>query len=158
MTSSTSIDSPDRDDLLEGLDLKFHHLGLAVRRPKMAVRFLTQLGYQVGKPILDPEQNANLIMCSSDTKPAIEIIYPAAPAGPLEDFLKDRSEMIYHICYQTRSLAAVLVQLRDRGIRWSTVVPPRPAVLFSGQRVSFYLVAGFGLIEIRIRPFWVDLN
>ena len=54
--------------------LEFHHLGLAVRRPDDAVRFLDGLGYEIGEPIFDPEQNINAILCRhGGAMPDVEI-------------------------------------------------------------------------------------
>ena len=130
--------------------LTFHHLGLAVRQPTEINRFLCGLGYSIGEIIHDPEQNVHLAMCLHPVMPNLEIIYPADGAGPLDTLLERHKDgLVYHICYVTQDLDATLDALESsNGIRLFCVSPPKPAVLFGGARVSFYLVAGVGLIEI----------
>ena len=50
--------------------------------------------------------------------------------------------------YTTHDLEASLEQIEQAGLRPFEVSPPKPAVLFGGERVSFYLILGFGLIEV----------
>jgi Glyoxalase/Bleomycin resistance protein/Dioxygenase superfamily len=128
-----------------GLD--FHHFGLAVAKPEKAVLFLKDLHYNVGDSIYDDLQNVNLIMCNHENMPNVELIYPANKPGPLDIWLKDNSEIIYHLCYSCTDLELTLKQLRLKH-RVMTVSAPKPAILFSGERVSFYKVQGFGIIEI----------
>jgi hypothetical protein len=122
------------------LNLSFHHFGLAVRQPAPAISFLSSLGYEMGEPVYDPEQNV---------QPAVEIVYPGKGPGPV-DYLVQRHEagIIYHPCYETPDLARALEQLAQSGVRADCVVAPKPAPLFGGRRVSFYRVKGMGLIEI----------
>ncbi len=127
--------------------LKFHHLGLATRKCDKAVKFLKGLGYSVSESILDSIQNVNLIMCIHPSMPDIEIISPAQTSGHLDILLKDYSEQLYHICYTSKNLSVSLEKIKA-GNRVITVSERKPAVLFSNKFVSFYLVAGFGIIEI----------
>jgi methylmalonyl-CoA/ethylmalonyl-CoA epimerase len=48
--------------------LQFHHLGLAVRAPERALRFLRGLGYVTGPACYDPLQRVNLLLCVEDFK------------------------------------------------------------------------------------------
>lgn len=128
--------------------LMFHHLGLAVTKKEKAVRFTKDLGYRMGDEINDPLQNVNLIMCHSDTMPDIEIISRLNESGPLDVILKDRSELIYHICYTSENLESSLKAIEESGNRILCVSASKPAVLFDNKIVSFYLIDGFGLIEI----------
>lgn len=128
--------------------LRFHHLGLAVRRPEKSQRFLERLGYTVGPVVHDPLQNTRLIMCHSPAgMPAVEIIFPADSPGPLDQILEGRNESIYHVCYEAHGVNAVVSEMREGGVRVTMVSPPKPAVLFGGRPVSFYMAPGFGLIE-----------
>jgi hypothetical protein len=129
-------------------DLKFHHLGLAVKQPGSAVNFLTGIGYKVGAVVRDELQNVNLILCAKRGMPAIEIIYPTEKPGPLVSILKSNVALIYHICYESGNRERCLRSLEAAGNRIVLLSPPQPAVLFGGRRVSFYVVAGFGVIEI----------
>jgi catechol 2,3-dioxygenase-like lactoylglutathione lyase family enzyme len=131
-----------------GVDLGFHHLGLAVRRPEKETRFLTLLGYRIGDVVFDPLQRTHLILCRHEAMPAVEIIYPGEGEGPLDGLLAGRHELIYHVCYHVESLDGALAALREGGVRVTTVSPPKPAVLFGGRPVSFHMVPGFGLVEI----------
>jgi methylmalonyl-CoA/ethylmalonyl-CoA epimerase len=128
--------------------LSFDHFGLATRDSGKAVAFLRGLGYQAGPTVFDPLQNVNLILCVSTNMPAVEVIFPAETAGPLDVILKDRNEAFYHLCYRSPDLAASLAGMRNAGHRVLQVAPPKPAILFDHRPVSFYFVKTFGLIEI----------
>lgn len=130
--------------------LSFHHLGLAVRRPRDATQFLGGLGYEIVAPVFDPEQNVNLIMCThAGSMPAVEIIYPADGKSPIDALIEGRPPgIVYHMCYVTADLAATLAAMDAAGLRAVCKVPPVAATLFGGRRASFYDIVGMGLCEI----------
>jgi methylmalonyl-CoA/ethylmalonyl-CoA epimerase len=129
--------------------LKFHHFGLAVRRQEQAAAFARALGYAIGEAVYDPEQNVHLAMCSHASEPALELIWPGEGKGPIDSLVqRHASGVIYHTCYETDNLEAALAALSGQGINAVCVSPRKPAVLFSGRKVSFYNVVGMGLIEI----------
>jgi len=131
------------------LALRFHHLGLAVLRLNDAAALLRGLGYRIGEPIFDPEQNVNITMCSHSEMPDIEVIYPGRGQSPIDAFVARHSNgIVYHLCYVTDNLADTLSRMSEARLRWQCVSPPKPAILFGGRRVSFYMVLGIGLIEI----------
>lgn len=130
--------------------LAFHHLGLAVKSPEPAAQFLTGLGYRISSMMFDPLQNVHLAMCTHQHMPDVEIITPAEGKGPLDKMLSaNREGLVYHMCYASPDLKTTLDALEsDPNLRLFCVSPPKEAVLFGGKRVSFYLIAGVGLIEI----------
>ncbi len=129
--------------------LTFHHLGLAVKQPREAENFLSTLGYQMGAAVFDPVQNVHLALCTHATQPAVEIIWPGDSQGPIDRLTQRHpAGIVYHVCYQTMDLAATLAHLEAAGLRVLCISSPSPAVLFGGRKVSFYNVAGMGLIEI----------
>ncbi|MBJ18190.1 MAG: hypothetical protein CL933_02085 [Deltaproteobacteria bacterium] len=130
------------------MDLEFHHFGLATRSADKSCRVLAGLGYALGEPVLDSLQNVNLIWCEHEAMPAIEVVYPTDGPGPLDTYLADHSEMVYHLCYVADDIQAAIEQLRAVGIRLFRVAAPKPAVLFGGRSVAFYAAKGLGLIEI----------
>ncbi|SRR5258706_9681492 len=130
-------------------NLAFHHFGLAVRQPEEAAAFLSALGYRLGEPHFDPNQNIHLILGIHDTQPPVEIIYPGPDEGPIDKWVRRHpSGVIYHLCYATENLEEILAQWQASGLRVLCVSPPKPAVLFRGRKVSFYNVVGMGLVEI----------
>ena len=129
--------------------LKFHHFGLAVRRPDEARIFVSALGYQLGEPVFDPAQNVHLQLCVHETHPAVEIIWPGNAGGPIDKLAqRHASGIIYHVCYETDDLDAALARFNEEKLRVVCISPPTPAPLFGGRPVSFYNVVGIGLIEI----------
>ena len=80
--------------------------------------------------------------------PAVEVIFPTDTPGPLATVLKQESEKIYHICYESRDVEASLAAMRKRGHRVICLSSPRPAALFEGRKVSFYQVKEFGMVEV----------
>jgi Glyoxalase/Bleomycin resistance protein/Dioxygenase superfamily len=133
--------------------LIFHHLGLAVRQAETALTFVRGMGYAVQDPVFDPLQNVNLIMCTHAVEPAIEIIYKAQGDAPIDPLLaKHPKGLIYHCCYVSRDVVKSIDALAASDLRAVCVSPPKPAVLFGGLPVSFYQIAGIGLIEIIEEP------
>jgi hypothetical protein len=132
------------------LGLRFHHLGLAVRRPRDATRFLAGLGYDIPEPVFDPEQNVHLILCRHQgTMPDVEVIYPADSRSPADAWIKLHPPgLVYHMCYVADDIAAVLSALEENGVRAVCMSEPTPAVLFGGCPVAFYNIVGMGLCEI----------
>jgi catechol 2,3-dioxygenase-like lactoylglutathione lyase family enzyme len=129
--------------------LKFHHFGLAVRRPDEARIFVSTLGYRAGEPVFDPAQNVHLQLRTHETHPAVEIIWPGNAGGPIDKLAqRHASGIIYHLCYETGDLDAALAQFDEAKLRVVCISPPTPAPLFGGRPVSFYNVVGIGLIEI----------
>lgn len=128
--------------------LSFHHYGLAVKDATAAQSFLMGMGYHIGERIYDPLQRVNLHWCTAVSAPAIELVSPADNPGPLDRMLAEQDTLVYHLCFESREIEQSLSQIRDDGHRVLCVVPPKPAVLFGGKRVGFYLIKGFGLIEL----------
>jgi hypothetical protein len=128
--------------------LVFDHLGLAVRAPDYALKFLLAGGYSASPPIYDSEQNVNLIMCSSLEMPNVEIIFPGSGEGPIDNILSKIDAGMYHMCFRAEDPQASVERMSSQGLRVFCLVEPKPAVLFGGSNVSFYNVAGFGVIEL----------
>jgi catechol 2,3-dioxygenase-like lactoylglutathione lyase family enzyme len=129
--------------------LRFHHFGLAVRRPDEARRFFSALGCQLGGVFFDPSQNVRLQLCTHPAHPAVELIWPGDTKGPIEELTQRHAGgIIYHVCYETDNLAAALEHYAQARLRIICISPPAQAPLFAGRRVSFYNLVGVGLIEI----------
>jgi catechol 2,3-dioxygenase-like lactoylglutathione lyase family enzyme len=140
---------PAEPGLAPGPHLKFHHLGLAARRPDEARAFLAALGCRMGEEVFDPSQNVHLQLCTHPTHPAVEIIWPGETKGPIEKLTeRHASGIIYHVCYETDNLPAALARFAEARLRVVCISSPTPAPLFGGRKVSFYNVMGMGLIEI----------
>jgi hypothetical protein len=129
-----------------GLD--FHHLGLAVRSPEAAFRYLGDLGYRAGSRSYDPLQKVNLAMWHHELHPAVEVIWPGTEASPIDRMLKKSDSLIYHLCYTSKNVDASLAALELAGLEVLPLGPAKPALLFDGIEVSFYNITGVGVIEI----------
>jgi methylmalonyl-CoA/ethylmalonyl-CoA epimerase len=129
--------------------LRFHHFGLAVRRPDEARRFFSALGCQIGEVFFDPSQNVHLQLCTHPAHPAVELIWPGDTKGPIEELTQRHADgIIYHVCYETDNVAGALAHFAQAKQRIICISPPTQAPLFAGRKVSFYNVVGMGLIEI----------
>ncbi len=131
--------------------MKFHHFGLAVHEFEPALGFFKNLGYTASKPVTDPLQDVELIMCTSDLQPDVELIRPLSESSPVSSFLEKNQEMIYHPCYQVKNIEEAL-KTNFPGMRVLKVSPPKPATLFGNHPVAFFYVKGIGLIELLEKP------
>lgn len=134
---------------MTSLDLRFHHMGLAARRPEPARRFLEAVGYEVAPAVLDPRQGVMLAMAAHASMPRVEVVTPVEGTdGPLGAVLRAQTELVYHVCYEVPAVDLAVERLRATVGAVRMVSPPTPAVLFGGRPVSFWMVAGVGLVEL----------
>jgi Glyoxalase/Bleomycin resistance protein/Dioxygenase superfamily len=128
--------------------LAFHHLGLAVKSPDAAFRYLGDLGYRAGSSCYDPLQRVNLAMRHHDRMPDVEVIWPGMEPSPIDSMLKRSDALIYHICYSSENVERSLAALEQAGMEVLPLGLSQPAALFDGLEVSFHRIAGVGVIEI----------
>jgi hypothetical protein len=137
---------------MEQFGLKFHHMGLAVAKPDAAVAFLKGMGYTIGQTVCDELQNVNLIFCRGVAMPDIEIVFPTdnETPGPLDAMLANNKlkGVYYHLCYETSDAGTAVEAIKNGGHKIMPVSECKPAILFGNNKVGFYLIKGFGLIEI----------
>jgi hypothetical protein len=135
------------DNLLN--ELKFNHLGLAVKNDKQTLIMLTAMGYKIGERIFDSIQNVYVRLCTSENKPNIEIVQQGdSDKSPIDNILSKYDELIYHTCYEVDDLSNVLSKISEYGLKCITLSDRKPAKLFNGRHVSFYKIFGFGIIEL----------
>ena len=128
--------------------LAFHHLGVAVKDPADISAYLFAVGYHSGPSVYDSLQQAHLVMWSHDAMPDVELIWPGDGPSPVDRLIKSGMGNIYHQCYTTKDAEASLAALRESGLDILPIVEPRPAILFENTPVSFYAIAGVGIIEL----------
>jgi len=140
----------DADRFANKYGLTFHHLGLAVRTPDIAAKFLSNLGYRIGTAIYDPIQNVHVALCEHAVMPAVEIICPGPGKTPIDRYLQQHKEgLVYHVCFAAKDLAESITALKqDRAIEAIFWAEPQEAVLFRGRKIVFCIVKDVGLIEL----------
>src|SRR5277367_2193799 len=103
--------------------LSFHHMGLAVREPHDAFRYLEELGYQISSTVADPLQRVNLAFCSHPAMPDVELVWPGKEPSPIDAIVKQNSGLVYHLCYTADDLrdlvrrAHILVDIGEGALR-----------------------------------------
>lgn len=126
--------------------LRFDHIGIAVTDFEPAIALYSQMGYTCSKPVIDPLQNVDLVMCYSDTMPNIELVKPLDIHSPINSLLKNNSESLYHTCFGVSDLKRTIETIKKTH-RVICVKHPKPAILFDNKPVSFYYISGIGLVE-----------
>ena len=131
------------------LDLKFHHVGVAVKNFNKSLDFYQLMGYEkVNEDIIRDElQKVDLYLLKHKTHPSIELVKPYDDNSPVNNYLKESDNNMYHYCYEVLSFEEVEKALKKQ-FRVFNVSKPKPAILFNNRLVSFYYLYGVGLIEL----------
>jgi hypothetical protein len=114
----------------------------------MAFRYLAALDYRDGATCFDAHQRVNVAMRHHDTMPDVEVIWPGDGPSPLDRILKKSDSVIYHLCYTSHDVQKSIAAFETSGLEVLPISEPAPAPLFDELPVSFYSVAGFGIIEL----------
>lgn len=133
-------------------DLKFHHLGIAVKHFDKSLSFYERLGYRrLNQEIVrDNLHHVDLIFLQHNSQPNIELVRPLHKNSPIVNYLKNADAAMYHLCYEVDCFDHVVDSLKQE-FRVFSVVKPKPAILFNNRLVGFYYLHGIGLIELLLK-------
>lgn len=94
----------------------------------------------------DPLQRVRVafIYPSHAADPSIELVEPADPGSPVQQFL-ERGGGMHHLCYEVDNLEEAVRDAPTRGL--VMIRRPQPAVAFGGRRIAWFLSREKLLIE-----------
>lgn len=128
---------------------RLHHIGIATNNENTAVGFYIGQGYRLIDAVEDRLQNVKLTFLVHPSQMAIELVSPIGTFGPVSNLLLQHSRgLVYHLCYLTDSIEGAVGGFERAGLSVICVSSKKPAVLFQGRMVAFYVVVGLGLIEL----------
>ncbi len=128
----------------------FHHFGLAVKDFEKPIRFYSSIGYNCSEPIIDDLQRVELVMCTSEHFPNVELVKPIDDQSPVKNYLKNSNEVIYHTCFEVESIKKTLEIIKSES-RVILISKPKQAILFNNRCVSFYYIQNVGLFEFLVK-------
>jgi methylmalonyl-CoA/ethylmalonyl-CoA epimerase len=128
------------------VDMKFHHLGIAVYDFMGVISFFENQGYTKILEIFDPEQNVEVCILKHDISPCIELLAPHDEKSPINNILKKIGATPYHICYEVDDIEESIIYLKRE--KFLPVSKPKVSNAFDNRRVCFLIKKDIGLIEI----------
>jgi methylmalonyl-CoA/ethylmalonyl-CoA epimerase len=132
-------------------ELRFHHLGVAVRDLEAAAASFQRLfGFRVlAGPIEDGIQGVRACFVGSGAPGEVtyELVapLPGAARSPLDRVL-ERGNTSYHVCYEAADLEATLGRFVAEGA--VHISGPVAAVAFEGRRIAWLLLPTRHLLEL----------
>ena len=131
---------------MENVELKFHHIGVAVYSIEQSMPFYMAMGYKKDIEIYDPEQNVEVCVLRHEISPCIELLAPHDEKSPINNILKKSGPIPYHICYEVDSIEDGVAILKKG--RFMPVTKAKISNAFNNHRVCFLVNKNIGLIEI----------
>lgn len=110
------------------------HIGIAVSDIDAALRFYRDaLGLHIEAPEHVETQRVRAYFIPAGES-AIELLEATAPDSPIAKYVDKKGPGLHHITLRVDDLAAVLVQLKSRGVR---LIDDEPRPGAHGSRVAF---------------------
>jgi len=131
---------------MENVNIKFHHIGVAVFSFSASVPFYESIGYKKMIEIYDPEQNVEVCVLTHETSPCLELLAPHDEKSPINNMLKKSGASPYHVCYQVEDIEKQIVHFRKEG--FLQISMPKVSNAFSSHLVCFMIKKDIGLIEL----------
>ena len=127
--------------------MKIDHIGYAVKRMDRALNSFKNLGFVFDEIVDDKDRNIRIAFGEKDGY-RIELVCPLNKKleSPVDQYLSNVPGTPYHICYQSDDFDSEVESLRQQGFK--VILEPRPAVAVGGNRVTFLMNLGFGLMEM----------
>jgi len=131
--------------LLNDLDLRFHHLGVACPDLDREREEWARLGYRAeGEVFSDPIQKVRGAFVVGPG-PRLELLSPLGEGSPVAGVI-ERGGKLYHQGFESLDFDGSLAALQTR--RFRLIQGPVPAVAFGGRRIAFLMSPSLNLIEL----------
>jgi acyl carrier protein len=124
------------------------HVGVAVENLEEAMDRYEKLGYKLHSPVHDSLQDVHLVMCKRTGYLPIELVAPASINSPVNQYLEDSNNILYHMCIRIKDFETFIKELDKRHIKYDIISSPKEAILFDNNKVGFILIKSVGLIEV----------
>lgn len=131
-------------------EMKFHHIGVAVRELDATASVYELGGYKRSSSIFDSIQNVHICWLTKEGMPIVELLAPVDETSPVNKTLEKNGVTPYHTCYVVENIEEAVAQLRKQ--KYVMVSKPAEAVAFCGSRVCFLFNKNVGLIELVEAP------
>ncbi len=96
---------------------RMDHVGVVVHDIDATLKtYCDQLGFRLLERVEIPEQKVVAAFLDAGNS-TIELISPTDTESGTARFLANRGEGTHHVCYEVDDIQAVLVELRDQGVR-----------------------------------------
>ena len=128
------------------MDLKFHHIAIAVEDLEVTQNFYLKLGFKASEPIVDENQDVKLVFLRKEHHPLLELVNPNSEGSPIINTLRKVGVSPYHICYEVDDLQAALEYFRAN--KFIITRRPTEAIAFGGRLIAFVYSQATGLIEL----------
>ncbi len=130
------------------MEFRIDHFGVAVADLDRALtQYADLFGYKLLRgPYDDPQQQARVAFIGNNSSdPPLELVAPLGSGSQVERVLK-KGLSLYHVCYETPSVAAAIAHLR--GQRCLLISGPTPAVAYDGRPIAWLYTPNRQLIEL----------
>lgn len=125
---------------------RFHHYGIALVTFKHSLIFYKKIGYTIKKKFSDNRQNVDLILLTKNNFPTIELVKARKKISPLNSYLKNQDNQIYHVCYEILKKNFDIEYFLKK-YDFIFIIKLRANPVFPKSFASFYYIKGIGLIE-----------
>lgn len=128
--------------------LRFHHIGVAVRDIRKAIPLFQDLfGYELRSgPFDDPIQKVSVCFLSRrDEDMIIELVAPLGDDSPVTGKLKAGGGA-YHICYEVPDIRASIERFVEK--HSVLISGPDPAVAFNQREIAWLMTEARVLVEL----------
>ncbi len=124
---------------------RVEHVAIAVRDMRASMKMLEEtLGLE-----LDYEErigDTRLAMYPIG-ETSIELLQAEGPASQVNDWIRDKGESLYHLCFEVDDIDAALAELKAKGVK---LVDETPRTGHGGSRIAFLDPAATGGIVIEL--------
>jgi methylmalonyl-CoA epimerase len=119
---------------MRAMKAQLDHVGIAVRSLAEAIpAFEAALGVTASEEEVVADQKVRVVFMKTG-EPAIELLEPTSPDGPIGKFLDKRGEGIHHLSFDVPDLEAALARCKAAGL---TLIDEHPRKGAAGKQIAF---------------------
>ena len=129
------------------INLKFHHLGYAVKSIENTLVFFKNLGYSFSEIYVDVNQKVQICLLKNENSPMIELVQGISEeTSPIKKLIDKNGVIPYHICYSTPNINSAINTLRAQS--FILLFNPVGAIAFSNKKICYMFNPAVGLIVL----------
>ena len=126
--------------------MKIHHIGYLVKNIEKAKAKFLLLGFkEVKKSCYDQHRKINISFMENHGY-TLELVAPAEEDSVVTELLKKYRNTPYHLCYIADNFEKDCQELINN--KFTQIDPPTPAPAIDNKRVTFFINASIGIIEL----------